>query len=235
MATKAKTKRSGETVSAGQVIRFLAENPDFFADNADALEAITPPARDLGDGVTDFQQAMIHRLRDKIGKTEDVARVLIDTSRDNMSTQARIHEGVIALLDANSFEQVIQTVTVDLAVLMDLDAVDLCVETADTAALPVGSLRTLPAGAIDELMGAGRSIALSNEISADPAIFGPAASLVQSQALVRLEISAQAPPALIAFGSREPDHFHAGQATELLQFLAQVLEKLIRSWLKLPA
>ena len=39
---------------------------------------------------------------------------------------------------------------------------------------------------------------------------------------------------VLAFGSRERTRFHSGQATELLQFLARVLEKLIRVWLDLP-
>ena len=79
-----------------------------------------------------------------------------------------------------------------------------------------------------------QSILLEQDISADPAIFGSAASLIASQAIVRLDISPDAPPALLAFGSRDRSRFHSGQATELLQFLARVLEKLIRVWLDLP-
>ena len=39
---------------------------------------------------------------------------------------------------------------------------------------------------------------------------------------------------LLALGSREPDTFHPGQATELLCFLTRVIERCIRSWLDLP-
>ena len=64
---------------------------------------------------------------------------------------------------------------------------------------------------------------------------GAAAGLVRSDALIRLDIAEAAPPTLIAFGSRQPDHFHPGQGTELLNFLARVLEITIRAWLDLPA
>lgn len=231
MATKAGTKRKANPVTAEQVAQYLTDNPDFFTANTDLFEAMAVPERKLGEGVTDFQQAMIHRLRDKVERTEDVARVLIDTSRDNMSTQARIHDGVLALLDASSFELLIQTVTVDLAVTLDLDVVNLCVESTDMTTLPVGNLIVLPTGAIDSFVGKNQTIALDQDVSADPAIFGGASPLVQSQALVRLEISDLAPPAVLAFGSRDNDRFHPGQATELLQFMARVLETQMRIWL----
>ncbi|MEI9985008.1 MAG: hypothetical protein WDN69_18470 [Aliidongia sp.] len=55
-------------------------------------------------------------------------RALIATSRSNLSSQQRIHAAVLALLAATSFEQLIQTVTTDLAVLLDIDVVTLCIE-----------------------------------------------------------------------------------------------------------
>ncbi|MGC5204424.1 DUF484 family protein, partial [Klebsiella pneumoniae] len=65
-------------------------------------------------------------------------------------------------------------------------------------------------------------------------LYGPAASLVQSDALVRLEFSAAAPIGLLALGARETGKFHAGQGTELLSFFAKALARLIRQWLDLP-
>ena len=38
----------------------------------------------------------------------------------------------------------------------------------------------------------------------------------------------------IYFGSRDPHRFDSGQATELIDFLASVLEHVIRIWLHLP-
>lgn len=233
----AKGSEPAQTVAAvdkDQVLRFLRDNPGFLQENAEALSALSLPNRDLGDGVIDLQQALIGRLREKVEQTEDVARLLIDNSRDNLSTTARIHECVLKLLDATSFEQLIEIATVDLAVLLDVDAVMLCVESNGVFGVPVRSLKLIAEGSVDSALRGRQSILLEQDISADPAIFGSAASLIASQALVRLNISSEAPPALLAFGSRERTRFHSGQATELLQFLARVLEKLIRVWLDLP-
>lgn len=233
----AKGPDTAETVAGTakeDVLRYLQQHPTFLVENAEALSALAMPSRDLGDGVIDLQQAMIGRLREKVEETEDVARLLIDNSRDNLSTTARIHECVLALLDATSFEQLIQIATVDLAVLLDVDSVILCVESDGAFGVPVQSLRLLPEGAVESYLSPMQSVALNQDVSADPAIFDAAAPLIASEALVRLNISNDAPPALLAFGSRDRDRFQEGQATELLQFLARVLEKLVRVWLDLP-
>ena len=234
MAKGSEPAQKVAAIDKDQVLQFLRDNPGFLMENAEALSALALPDRDLGDGVIDLQQALIGRLREKVEQTEDVARLLIDNSRDNLSTTARIHECVLKLLDATSFEQLIEIATVDLAVLLDVDAVTLCVESDGVFGVPVQSLKLLPEGAVDSALRGRQSILLEQDISADPAIFGSAASLIASQALVRLEISSEAPPALLAFGSRDRKRFHSGQATELLQFLARVLEKLVRVWLDLP-
>ena len=75
---------------------------------------------------------------------------------------------------------------------------------------------------------------LHENIDADPEIFGEASGLVRSEALVRLRISLRTPAGLLAFGSRDPERFGPSQATELLNFLARVLEHCIRTWLRLP-
>ena len=54
------------------------------------------------------------------------------------------------------------------------------------------------------------------------------------QALLRLRPSARAPTGLLALGSRVEGRFDPGQGTELLSFLARILELCIRTWLELP-
>ena len=39
---------------------------------------------------------------------------------------------------------------------------------------------------------------------------------------------------MLAFGSRDPEKFHPGQAVELMAFLATALESVVRGWLTLP-
>ncbi len=170
-------------------------------------------------------------------------RKLIATSRANLQNQTRVHSAVIAMLAATTFEHLITVVTEELTLLLDIDAVGLCVETAPAkgrlggpngAALAAG-VQVLEPGSVDELIGTGHDALLRSDVVGDPALFGAAAAgLVRSDALVRLRVSSAAPIGLLALGARKPGVFHPGQGTELLSFLAQVIEHSIRAWLDLP-
>ena len=80
---------------------------------------------------------------------------MVANSRDNLSTQDRIHKAVLALLEAETFEHLIEIVTTDLAVLLSVDVAALCVEASDRQRAALGRGR---AGAaqrlVDGLLGA---------------------------------------------------------------------------------
>jgi uncharacterized protein YigA (DUF484 family) len=80
----------------------------------------------------------------------------------------------------------------------------------------------------------GQSVLLQSDIGGLEAIYGGGANLVQSQALLRVDISMDTPPAILAFGSRDPKMFQPGQGTEMVSFMARVVERAFRSWLNLP-
>lgn len=217
-----------------EVITYLLDHPDIFDRHPDLLTILTPPGRDLDSGVQDFQQKMIQSLKDKVDRTEDLAQLLITHSRDNMSSQSQIHDCVLALLSATSFQELIDVITTDLAVILNLDVINFCVETGLGDELPVRGVQNISSGAIDRLIPDDKPIVLREGISGDPEVFGGAAPLVSSDALVLLNISAEIPPAMIAFGSRDEDRFTQEQATELLTFLTKVMSELTRIWLGLP-
>ncbi len=224
-------------VTAAQVIDFLQQHPDFLNCHPEVFDNQSAPERELGAGVADFQSAMIRRLRADVAGNSDRQRELIDTSRANLTIQARVHECVLALLDARSFEKVIETVATDLTVLLGLDVVVLGIESDDetwSAGEAGQGLRIVPHGTVDAVFGETGDLILGSCVEGQAEAFGEAADLVRSAALIRLEISPTTAPAFVAFGSRDPEKFHPGQATELIGFLAMVLESVIRGWLSLP-
>ena len=227
----------GEKIGAAEVTAYLRRNPDFLCDNPEILDWMQVPTRDGGSGVVDFQQAMVQRLRDQVAQVSEAHDELVLTGRGNLTSQRRIHHAVLAFLGARSFEQLIERATTDLAVMLDLDVVTLGVERADLT-LPrprLGGICQLEPDTVDAVIGRGKAIKLRSEVAGDPMLFGPGAGLVASDALIRLSISDQSPPALLALGARAPDHFHVGQGTELLLFMAEALQACIRNWLDLPA
>jgi uncharacterized protein YigA (DUF484 family) len=225
-----------KAVTEDAVLDYLRRHPDLLVDNPVLLEALTQSARFDGN-VVDMQHLMLNRLREENTRLRDAHAAIVGTARDNRSAQLQVHEAVLQILAARSFEKLIHTATADLPLVLEVDAVTICLEVGDVR-IPrayASSLRSIPEGSIERLLGPGRSIALASDITADKKIFDAAASLVRSQALARLNLGTQAPKALLAIGSRDVDTFHQGQGTELISFLAKALETTIRQWLNLPS
>lgn len=215
------------------ILDWLRANPQFLARNPDAMEVLIPPTRVNNDRkVADFHAYMIKRLKDDREDVLTNAREIVETSRANMNNQARIHNAILLLLEATNFQDFIHTMTMDFAALLDVDVISLVVEIDDgmVPQIDLTGVRVVGTGTVDMLTG-GQPITLEAATRGLDQIYGGGAGLVKSQALVRLNIGGDTPPALLAFGSRNPTLFQPGMGTEQLTFLAQVIERCFRSWL----
>ena len=85
---------------------------------------------------------------------------------------------------------------------------------------------------VDDLLGPDRDVLLCTDVKGDPALFGGAAGLVRSQALLRLSFGRSGPAGLMCIGTRRAGTFHPGLGTELLSFLARAVEITIAQWLE---
>jgi len=238
-APRTKTSEPTELTDA-QVVRFLRENPDFLERYPQLLSVIRAPERQFEDAdeaggeVVDLQGAMLSRMRSELAQREEQSSELIDASRANLQSQNRVHAAVIAILSARSLDHMIEILTIDLAGLLNVDAVALCLEGGMVTPTSAQGLRVVPVGTIDKILDVSRTVSLRENVEGDRRIYGEAAGLVRSEAMLRLSVREDAPCALLAMGSREPDRFHTGQGSELLTFLARILEHSIRTWLDLP-
>lgn len=214
---------------------FLAENPHYLTDNPDVLAAVTPEARHKGERVTDLQGYLIARLREENARLDARHADLLATVRANAASQGRIHAAALMILEARSFAELIEIATTDLALRLDIDIAVLAVEETEASGRRTAAgIRLLPAGAVDRILGEGRDVVLNARVKGSPEIYGSGAGLVASEALLRLRASPEAPTGLLALASRDPGRFDPGQGTELLAFLARVIELCIRTWLGLP-
>lgn len=238
---KPRSARIGGTAEpapgAAEVADYLRRHPGFLEDNPDLLARLAPPAHHTGKGVVDMQKFMVERLQREVERQNRNQSELLSASRRNQSRQSRVHGVALEIIAAASFEKLVETVTDDLALRLDVDVAELCVEASGgprDGARPAG-IRILEPGAVDAIFGDGRTVLLRAGTTPLAPVFGGAAPLVASEALLRLDIGDAAPAGLLALGSRRPGHFEAGQATELLGFLASVLAITIRAWLGPPA
>ena len=219
-------------LDAQTIMAWLAQNPDFLSQHPEACTLLHPPAIQKGRKIADFQSYMIDRLRDEKQMAIQNTQAIVETSRANMNNQQRIHTAVLRLLDAQSLEECIHTITMDFATILNVDIVCLIVEAQghNIPHIHNTGVRIVPDGTIHRWMG-GKNALLQSNISGIEAIFGSGATLVASQALLQLHIAKNAPPALLAFGSRNPYGFEDTQGTDQALFLAGTTERCLRLWI----
>ncbi|MCB1682728.1 MAG: DUF484 family protein [Rhodospirillales bacterium] len=217
-----------------EIVQYLKDHPDFLQKNPEACDLLIPPAHAQGRGIADFQTYMIERLKADKQEFEKNTKEFIENARSNMNNQQRVHKSVLCLLEATSFEDFIQTITMDISSILDVDISVLVVESngREIPHVHQNGIRVVPEGTIDRWM-KGKNVLLQEDISGIEAIYGGGATLVRSQILLRVDISLDTPPAIIAFGSRDPHLFHEGQATDQICFLARVIERCFRIWLNI--
>ena len=215
------------------VLSYLKANPKFLSRNPEATEYLVPPTRKDNDRkVADFQPYMIKRLKDDREDIIQSAREIVETSRANMNTQSRIQHAVLLLLEATNFQDFIHTITMDFASLLDVDIVSLVIESDDgfIPQIDMTGVRIVGAGTID-LLTKGHNIVMGPAINGLDELYGGGASLVKSQLLLRLRIAEHLPGVMVAFGSRNPQAFQPGMATDHIGFLGHVVERCFWGWL----
>lgn len=223
-------------ITTQDVLDYLRAHPKFLDHNPEALDLLKTPAMQSGKGVADFQTYMIDKLKSDKAEIEQVTQEIVANARNNMSNQQRIQGAVLHLLEAQSFAEFIQVMTMDLTNLLGVDIATLIVEAEDGQIPHISNtgIRVTPAGTLNNWM-QGSPVLMQDNITGIEAIYGGGANLVQSQILLRIDISLGTPPAVLAFGSRDPNMFGPNQATDQILFLARVIERSFRTWLQLPA
>jgi uncharacterized protein YigA (DUF484 family) len=224
--TESADQGAPQRIDEDLVVAYLDTHPDLLVRRPELVSRLIPPSRFEGDSVVDLQLVMIRRLTEELEQMKGCAEHLIATSRSNMSIQSRTHQVVMSMLAAGDLEKLLRVVAEDMPAQLDLDIALLAFETPDDS-LPAGIV-AMSAGSVEGALGAG-DVLLRSQRSADPTIFGDAATLINSFALARIA-PANFPVGMLALGSRHDRTFHSSQGTELLAFLAGVLEDCIGRW-----
>lgn len=216
------------------VLEFLRRNPGFLQQYPELISTLPEEVRGAGDNIVDFQQVMVHKLRQDKQHAEDRQRLLVDNVRNNMTVQARMHAGILRLLDARDLEELTEVISSELSLMLEVDAITISVESsvANDKNTVFHGIRMVEPYFVDNHLGADRDAVLQANVTGDPRLFGSAARLIKSHALLRLNLGQDMPEALLAFGSRDPLLFANGQGTELVAFLAGVIERLLRHQLR---
>ena len=233
-------EQAPEDVSGEDVAAYLDGHPDFFSDRLELLSKMVAPSRWSGDAVVDMQRFLAERRLGEIDDLRNCAQEVIETSRTNMSVQTRSHAAVLAMLAATDVDHLLHVIDGDLPLLLDVDVVMVAFEPSQTFTTSA-DVHGLTQGAVDGLLGAEENVRLIRDVAGEMndgiydggTLFGAASGLVHSAALARLRPGSTVPAGLMALGARGAA-FGPGQGTELIGFLARVLESCLHRLAETP-
>lgn len=232
----AETKKTKENLTPAQVAQYLRENPDFFKDYAELFESMTPPEVNHGGNVVDLQHHMLGKLQSGLQNMRSKYEGLIMSSRDNMSTLHQVHEAVLSIMRAHELEQLLEVMAIDLPAVFNVDVVRLGIESEAAEFYEnkfsepnTSGISFLEAGLIDAILTKEKSVLLVADtekkyIHGLDQVFPDCTDVVESAVLLRMRLPSSQRNVLLAFGVRIKNHFHPGQGSEMLSFLAQVIE-----------
>ncbi len=226
-------KKEIEDIDPSVIRDYLKRHADFLVENPELFTVLTPPDRSTNDEIVDFQTLMIEKIKSNIEELKFSQGHLIDTSRNNLTTQVQVHEAVLSLLDIHDSSQLGHIVTQDWTDNLHIDVIRICFEKGHSVSVPdLKEISRLSKGCVDEYLGKDDIVQLRGNVEVSEEIFGPAKSLIRAEALVKLPETEHNPPGILAFGSRDADMFYPGQGTELLRFLGKSFHKCLIQWLK---
>ncbi|MDX2224290.1 MAG: DUF484 family protein [Rhodospirillaceae bacterium] len=228
-AVRAPTEHAGDLREA-DVVAYLKRHPRLLLNNPEILESLAPDTRfDKETVVVDMQRFVVDRLRRQVDRLKASSDTIISTTRANMSLVERTLGSALALLFSGTYAEIAQVLQDELPLHFNVDAVAIAFETDEIPADAGGVIRTLPPGTVKRLT-AGQPWRIRPDTEGEAAIYGAAAGLVRSDALIALPEGEGLPAGLFAVGCRTPGHFDPKQGTELIAFLAHVTRYAVGRW-----
>jgi len=228
LARSEKPTRKPKTLNSKDVQAHLTANPTFLNEHPELIKVLAPPSQNKADGVLDMQAFMIERLQNELRALQLRQSELLSASRVNLSSQARIHTAVLAVIEARTLEDIGRVVAEDYRSILDVSTSTLCFE--ETTRGSLHNIMSLSPGTITEIMG-DRQILLRHDITGDKRLYADDAAKVRSDALITFDFGKNGSGGLLALGSNEADRFHPGQGTEFLGFLARAITGSLRAGL----
>jgi len=178
-----------------------------------------------------FEERAVATLRDRLGAARSANEDLIAFARGHSGATAAIHSAVLALMDADSLEAMLQVVASDWPVILGLDhAVIALVADGRGFRVAAEGVGTVEPPIVDRAIARLAPVTMRAVACGHP-LFGSAARDIRSEALVLLGAEPPLPYGMLLLGQKDAaslDHRHGAQ---LMGFLGASLGAMLRRWL----
>lgn len=181
--------------------------------------------------VIPFEERAVARLRERLGAVEEANQDLLAFARGHSGAVASIHEAVLAALEADGLESLFHVVTQEWPLILGLDCVAMALVVGDEGfRADADGVQFVAPQLVEKAMAGIDGVEMRNVGRGHP-LFGPACSLIRSEALVRIDADRPLPYGLLALGQRAEQPLDGRHGSELLLFLGRGLASMIRRWL----
>ncbi len=219
----------------------ILSDPDVILEDRDVMKALVAAnEKNIGGNIVDLRGVAMERLEDRFDRLEDTHRNVIAAAYENLAGTNQIQRAVLALLEPHDFTEFLLSLTNEVAEIMKVDKIKLCLESPASDVAKNGTygdaVGFFAPGSIEEYLNGGRNISsrlvtLRQVSPASETLYGEKASWIQSEALLRLDLGSGKLPGMLAMGSEDPHQFHPNQGIDLLSFFSGVFERTLRRWL----
>jgi uncharacterized protein len=206
------------------VRRFLSDNPDFLREDLGLLGELG--LKVAAGNVVDFGPAVMARVHAAHQREATQRQHVEETARANFSAQAQTHGAVVDLLDSRNHSDLARRVDELAQNRFGLAAGVIALE----ADQPPAGWRMLVEGQVDMILGGQQRLARMGFAPTALGLFGDRAEAIKSMAMVRMALWEPSRQALLAFGSTDELGFTEDMGTELVAFLARVVERTAERW-----
>jgi uncharacterized protein YigA (DUF484 family) len=222
-------KIHSERLTTETVAAWLRRHPEFLQENPEVLTFLTPPEFRRGERILDMQYFMLERMRDDLTRLRRNEKQLLSMVEGNAAGQSKVHKSVTAIAGSKDIQALNAMIRTKLPAMLDIEAAVMCIE--ETGALALAGATAIGAGGVANFLGPKQRILLQGQTAGEAFIFGAAADRIKSLAYLRLRTGENAADMLLALGSGREDGFEKQQATDLIIFLADVLEARLKQCL----
>ena len=181
--------------------------------------------------VISFEDRAVAQLRRKLGAAEEANQDLIAFARGHSGAAASIHDAVLAAIEADGLDALLHVITQEWPLILGLDAVALALVMGDGGfRADVNGVQQVAPQILLRAIESSDGVTMRNVGRGHP-LFGPASTLIRSEALIRID--GEAPPlhGLLVLGQRSSQTFEGRHGSELMQFLGRSIASIMRRWL----
>jgi uncharacterized protein YigA (DUF484 family) len=201
-------------------------SPDLILDDPEMMQALAAAnGAAMGDNIIDIRGIAMSRLEARLDRLESTHRSVIAAAHDNLAGMAIIHRAILRLLEAETLDAFLRDLAGPVAEILRVQRAAILLEGGDRPEVGEG-LAIVPEGHVARLLTNGRAVS-PRRVTLRQAESG-------SEAMLVLDLGGghgEPPVALLLLTAADAEQFAPNQATDLLAFLGDAVERVLRRWL----